>query len=117
MKFVLAVGFLVVFLFGARADDDVDNCKCWTNYMARKVGDNVQCHSVLSLARVPCNVPESPRCKCEEDVVTSIMTDKDGKWCQGHDKKWPCENAEEWNSYEQECKNELYCIPNSQKAV
>lgn len=117
MKFAFAIGFLLVLLSEARADDSIENCKCWINYVARRLDGKVQCHSVLSLATIPCNIPANPGCICEKDRVFSIMTDKDGMWCLGQGKKWPCENEDEWNEYEKECKVELYCIPNSHRSV
>ncbi|GJQ66229.1 hypothetical protein Trydic_g4285 [Trypoxylus dichotomus] len=69
----------------------------------------------LTLLIVPCNIPEVPRCLCERAPIISIQIDKDGYWCNGKEDKWACENVDDWSKYESECKNEVYCVPNSNK--
>lgn len=110
MKIAFAVVILSISLYNILADD----CHCWSNYAREETNGKVACHSTLTLDIVPCNIPEVPTCQCEKAVVNGIMTDRHGRWCMGAGGYWPCENAEEWNNYEQTCKNELYCIPNSQ---
>ncbi|KRT84690.1 hypothetical protein AMK59_2427, partial [Oryctes borbonicus] len=95
---------------------NIGECKCWTRYEPRETNGVVQCHSQLTLLIVPCDIPQVPNCICKKAPVTSILTDKRGMWCSGSEEKWPCENVEEWNKYEKECKDERYCIPNSNKA-
>ncbi|KAK9744068.1 hypothetical protein QE152_g8090 [Popillia japonica] len=56
---------------------------------------------------------EPPTCQCEKAPIIARMTDNRGIWCNGADENWPCENVDEWNKYESECKDVLHCIPNS----
>lgn len=118
MQLTVIFTLVVIFIYQTVADD-LDTCKCWTNYKATKEDAKVYCLSTLSLATAPCNIPEAPKCRCEKAPILGFMTDVDGTWCLGYGpgNKWACENVEEWNKYEADCKDEVHCIPNSHKKV
>ncbi|GJQ66227.1 hypothetical protein Trydic_g4283 [Trypoxylus dichotomus] len=117
MKIMFVSSMLLIILFQQISADTLENCKCWTNYVPADFQGAAECHNVLTRMTQPCNIPEPPRCQCKEGSIIGIMTDVEGTWCYGGEgNKWPCENVDEWNRYEKECKNDIHCIPNSNKA-
>ncbi|GJQ66228.1 hypothetical protein Trydic_g4284 [Trypoxylus dichotomus] len=106
----------LIILLQQESGDILESCKCWADYEPRDHDGTVQCHSLSTPLTTPCNIPEAADCHCKEDFIF-IMTDTEGKWCCfGVKDKRPCENVDEWNRYEEECNDDIHCIPNSNKA-
>lgn len=102
---------MLCLIYSTYCDEEltIENCKCWKNYQPVKSGDSIQCDGTLTLSQRECNVPEPPECKCTTSEVNGILHDDTGVYCSysvkgENEKKWKCENEEEWKKYEEEYK-------------
>lgn len=106
----VSIIFLFIALVTLTRADELSGCKCWTGYRAMKSDDGVRCFGILLLHSMDCNEPERPDCKCSGDV-NGILSDATGTWCSqnqkdGENKKWACENKEEWEKFFKQYPNE-----------
>ncbi|XP_018568834.1 uncharacterized protein LOC108909084 [Anoplophora glabripennis] len=104
MKFLI----LLFVTFAVAAEDELSKCKCQKGYYPQKDESGVvSCYgSILKTNEksiLPCNVLVKPSCICKDDA-TSIVQDESGTWCSKvsegkEDKRWPCENKEDWAAF------------------
>ncbi|KAG5865667.1 hypothetical protein JTB14_005071 [Gonioctena quinquepunctata] len=104
MKFLIALCFLTFTCLSWA--DELSDCKCWSGYEPHKDQDGVNCYGIMLLHTKRCNEPQPPKCVCSGEV-TGILSDSTGIWCSQSsegkiEKKWACENKEEWDKYYKE---------------
>ncbi|KAJ3666014.1 hypothetical protein Zmor_001472 [Zophobas morio] len=89
--------------------DDPFSCQCWDDYEV--TNDTIleerglECLGTSWITfnkRHYCNEPQLPICACTN--ASSILIDDTGTWCFHYNRsipnrKWNCENKEEWNEY------------------
>ncbi|KAJ8934219.1 hypothetical protein NQ314_013497 [Rhamnusium bicolor] len=88
--------------------DELADCKCNEGYAPKKDDTgNVSCYgSILKdnfKSILPCNILTKPTCICSVEA-TSVVQDPSGTWCgkfseDKKDRRWPCENKEEWEAF------------------
>ncbi|KAF5284415.1 hypothetical protein FQA39_LY17090 [Lamprigera yunnana] len=76
-------------------------CKCWDGYKVNV--DGTECQGILVRPVMPCNEPEPPQCKCNQNA-TDILNEDTGLWCRtftkgAEIKRWKCENQDEWAKF------------------
>ncbi|KAJ8974777.1 hypothetical protein NQ317_002491 [Molorchus minor] len=109
---------MIVVLIAVAVADELSDCKCREGYVPTKDESGaVSCYgTILKIAPaineneksiLPCNVVIKPECKCNEEA-TSVVQDGSGTWCGKFnengtvDRRWPCENKEDWEAFYKE---------------
>ncbi|XP_023021608.2 uncharacterized protein [Leptinotarsa decemlineata] len=97
--------FLVLtLLIASISADELSDCKCQEGFTPQKDEiDGVNCHGVVLKSILPCNIVFKPDCECGDDA-TSVVQDSSGTWCGRftdgkEDKRWECENREDWDAF------------------
>ncbi|CAH1105985.1 unnamed protein product, partial [Psylliodes chrysocephalus] len=90
--------------------DEFSDCKCKEGYSPQNdTSGNVYCRgNVVKSVRsiLPCNIIFKPDCTCGSEA-TSVVQDSSGTWCGRfidgkEDRRWECENKNDWEAFYQE---------------
>ncbi|KAG5877492.1 hypothetical protein JTB14_020855 [Gonioctena quinquepunctata] len=100
MKTLFLLTISIVSIFA----DELSDCKCNEGFTTQSdENGGVYCHGVVLKSILPCNITFKPDCVCSSDA-TSVVQDSSGTWCGRfidgkEDKRWECENKEEWIAF------------------
>lgn len=99
--FTLAAFFLLYIVVSDQASV-MKTCNCWAQFIpVQTVEGTMYCQSHYLPIMMPCNIVKPPACKCTKSIGTVVVNNDSDVYCynKNDNKKWECENQEEWEAF------------------